>query len=366
MDNILYIGPYREFSGMGNAARAYIKALIKTGHNISVRPIFNVYKNYPIENTDQDIYELESNFSKKYHKVIQHCYPHQVSYNKKFDQNIAITNVDSFGQNTTTSQYLSAVDTVVVGSDFARNELKDKIQTPVIVIPEPIDCEQISQYQEINYKQDRDTFNFYCISDYIVRKNINTIMLCFSKLSAYYEHIELVIKTKSYSGSDIDIKNELEFKISEIYETLRNSNLKKPKVVIGETQTDAIYYIHNNNDCIINVAGAESFGYSVLEALAFQNNIICNKKIASAEIAASGCGLLTDTEIDICLDKDRLFPIYNTTQQFLQKPIFNSLLTQMEKAINETKEEKNIRQQKQIEKIKTYTTDRVAEMFKSI
>jgi glycosyltransferase involved in cell wall biosynthesis len=366
MDNILYIGPYREFSGAGNTSRAYIKSLIKTGHNISVRPIFNIFKNYPIESTDQDIHELESNFSKKYHKVIQHCYPHQVCYHKNFDQNIAIISVDSFGQKIATTQYLEIADKIIVGSEFAKNELKDKIQTKICVIPEPVDYDKILQYKEINYKQNKDTFNFYCIADYLTRKNIDIIVLCFSKLAAYYDNIELVIKTKSYSGSDLDTKEELEFNLSKIYEILRNANLKKPKVVIGETSTEGIYYIHNNNDCIINISGAESFGYSVLESLAFQNNIICNKKIASAEIVAGGCGLLVDTESDMCLDEDRLFPTYNTTQQFLQKPIINSLIEQMEQAITETQTDKEIRQQNQAERVKQYTVDKVSEMFNLI
>jgi hypothetical protein len=365
MDNILYIGPYREFTGVGNASRAYIKSLIKTGHNISIRPIYNIYKNYPIEDTDQDIYELESNFSKKYHKVIQHCYPHQVCYSNKFDKNIAIINVDSYGQKSGSTQYLDIMDTIVVGSNFAKNELINKTKTEIVVIPEPIDYESIENYRANNVQQNNN-FSFYCILDYVSRKNIDSILICFSKLVSYYDDIDLVIKTKSYGGNDNFVKEELEFRLGEIYEILRNANVKKPKVIIGEIQKDGLYYIHHNNSCIINVSGAESFGYSTLEAIAFQNNVICNKKISSSEIVSDNCGLLVDTETDICMDKDRLFPIYNTTLQYFQKPIMNSLLTQMEKAINETVSHKEQRQKNQIEKIKKYTTESISELLKSI
>ena len=85
MDNILYIGRYRDFSGVGNASRAYLKSLIRTGHNVSARPIYNIYKDYPENEIDDEILELETNFSKKYHKIIQHCYPHQLTYNKNFE-----------------------------------------------------------------------------------------------------------------------------------------------------------------------------------------------------------------------------------------------------------------------------------------
>jgi glycosyltransferase involved in cell wall biosynthesis len=363
MDNILYIGPYREFSGMGNASRAYLQSLIQTGHNISARPIFNIFKNYPIEDYNQEICELESNFSKKYHTIIQHCYPHQVCYDSRFDRNIGIVNIDSYNQTVSTTQYLDVLDTVVVGSNFARNEL-GKIKTRVVVIPEPINLEAITEYKNSNPQQNKNTFNFYCIMDYLSRKNLDTILLCFSKLAAYHNDIELVIKTKAHSGYDNIVKDELEFKLSQIYETLRNAGLKKPKVIIGETKLEGMYYIHHNNDCIINVSSAESFGYSVLEALAFGNNIICNKKIASAELVADDCGLLVDTETDMCLDKDRIYPIYNTINNYWQKPLCNSLLSQMNAAIYETPSEKQARQNNQIRKIEEYTIEKISEMFK--
>ena len=112
MDNILYIGPYREFSVMGNAARQYIKALVASGDNISIRPSYNIFKPFPKEEIRNEILELESNFSKSYHKVIQHCYPHQVVLDKRFQQNICITHLESMGSNQTIAQYLNIMDKI--------------------------------------------------------------------------------------------------------------------------------------------------------------------------------------------------------------------------------------------------------------
>lgn len=363
MENILYIGPYREFSGMGNAARQYIRALINTGNNICIRPIYNMFQPYPEEEIGHDILELEANFSKRYHKVIQHCYPHQLCYDSKFDQNIGIIHLESSLYNGSLSNYINIMDNIIVGSNFVKNTLLEKnhsISNKIHVIPEPIDLEVVKNYKNNNKsKKDTNLYSFYVLADFIKRKNIEDILLAFLILSDKYENIELVIKTKSHSSASPLLEQTVEYEFEKIYNVARKNYSKKPQVLIGDIKYDGIKYIHHNNDCIINISSGESFGYSVLEAMAFNNNTIVTNNTALSELT-DGTGHVVESDVIMCVDNDRLFSIYNTIDQQWRKPIFLSLISKMSKAILESQSVSKERISKQNDLIQNYTVEAVS------
>lgn len=368
MDNILYIGPYREFSGMGNASRAYLKALYRSGHNISIRPIYNIYKKYPEEDIDDELLELETNFSKKYHTVIQHSYPHHFCFNSNFDKHIGIVHFDSFGYKSNVVQYLKTMDKVIVGSKFVANQIRGFIDMNVSIIPEPIDIEEIENYRNNNKKKEKNTYSFYCIGDWVSRKNFEKIIFAFLRLSAKYENIDLVIKTKSFLGSDDEIKNKIEYTLSNLYSLFKNKPSKKPKIIIGQLNKNNIYYINHNNDCLINLPGGESFGYSSLEAISFNNNIIIGSRSAAYEFCnlKNTETLIVDTETSECMDDSQLFPIYNSMRQYWDSPIEKSIIENMEKAINETEEERLKRTEEQNSVKKFFSIENISELMKNI
>lgn len=367
MDNILYIGPYREFSGMGNAARNYIKSLILAGYNISLRPIYNTFRNYPEYELDSQIMELEDNFSKKYHKVIQHCYPHQLSYSNKFDQNIGIIHLESKNYRGCLSHHINNMDTIIVGSEFVKTSLVENndVKCNVRVVPEPIDIESINYYKTNTIsKKIENNYSFYVISDFIKRKNLDTILLAFLILSDQYDNIDLVIKTKSSGLSDID-EPTIQYEFEKIYSTLRKNIFKKPKILVGHIKYDGIRYIHYNNDCLINLSSGESFGYSVLEAMCFDNNTIVPSNTALSALVQN-TGFVVDSSDEQCLDSDRVFHIYNTIDQKWSRPSLNSLVAQMTKSINESKRDKELRINKQKNIVNNMSIEKIAETLSNI
>lgn len=368
MDNILYIGPYREFSGMGNAARQYIKALIKTGHNISIRPIYNLFKPYPITEIDNDILELESNFSKTYHKVIQHCYPHQLTFDRRFEKNIAIVHLESFGYKSLISEYTNIMDMIVVGSNFVYKSLVQSGSDPqkIRIIPEPIDLEVVNLYKQNNKQEDRKAFSFYTICDFVDRKNLDKIITAYGLAYDIDDNVELIIKLKNFSNTDIHINETVDYTLGKIYTTLRRNHIKKPKIILGNTKHDAIMYLHHNNDCFINASSGESFGYATLEAMAFNNNVIVNDKIGSSEILAEHCGLLTETKTIGCVDSDRIYYQYNTIDNNWYEPQLESLIENMYKASNETPSLKQRRIDSQNSQLNKFSTDTISQYFVNI
>jgi len=365
MDNILYVGPYREFSGMGNASRQYIKSLIRSGHNISIRPIYNIFKPYPAQDIDNEILELENNFSKSYHAVIQHCYPHQLVLDKRFNNNIGIVHLESNNYGSSIIEYLSIMDKIIVGSNITIKNLSACGMDPnkLHMIPEPIDIEPISYYKNNNQGNKNTAFSFYTIADFVDRKNLDIIIKAYSLAFDQDDGVDLVIKLKNFSDTDIHINETLDYYLAKIYNILKRKNIKKPRLIFGNTKYEGILYMHHNNDCFINCSSGESFGYSTLEAMAFNNNIIVNEKISSSEIITDNCGLLTKTKPENCNDSDRLYFHYNTIDNIWVKPELDSLIMNMYKAANENDEQKQNRIRSQNDRLQFFTLDKISDAF---
>lgn len=368
MSNILYIGPYREFSGMGNAARKYIKALLVAGHNIGIRPIFNTFKTYPENDIDYEILELESNVAKPYDIVIQHCYPHQLNYDHRFNKNIGIIHLEAMNYYEHFIDYINTMDEVIVGSNYVYKSLvhRDNLRTKIKIVPEPIDIEYLSQYQNNNISQKRNNYSFYVVADLVDRKNIYDILKAYIMLYDSGDNVDLVLKLKNYSSQDINIDQVVEYEFSKIYGKYRKNNFKKPQIVFGDTNYESLLYIHNNNDCLINISSGESFGYSALEALCFNNNVITTKNSATSELLGDYGGLLIDVNKSRCEESNRIYYMYNSHHQWWYKPDLESLMLNMDMARNESlsNKEKRINYQNSI--ISNYSINTVAKQLMTL
>lgn len=364
MDNILYLGPYREFSGMGNASRQYIKALMISGHNVSIRPIYNYYTAYPSEAIDSNLLELEKNSSKHYHKIIQHCYPHQLVYNNRFDENIGLIHLESINNTNILKDRFDMLDKIIVGSTFVKFALNNlNVKPQINVIPEPIDYKAIVEYKNNNpIEVENNNYKFYTIGNFEDRKNITTLLMSFLMFSNHYTDIDLIIKLRRVDNV-VDIQDYIEYEFEKIYTTVRKNFVKKPKLYIGNTAYDNILYMHNSNDCYINTSHGESFGYPALEAMAFNNQIITTENTGSDDIVINNCGLKIASDLVPCRDKDRIFPIYNSVYQKWYEPKIDDIVDKMAIAINESKTVKKKRIEAQISHIQNFTIEAVAEKF---
>jgi glycosyltransferase involved in cell wall biosynthesis len=372
MTNVLYIGPYREFSGMGNAARQYIKALIKAGYNICLRPVYNIYQPYPENDMSNEIVELEKNSAKKYHVCIQHSYPHQFCRYNKFDKHIGIVHIEHNSSTTELNSFLNTMDDIIVGSSLVKNSIEKynyNSNTRIHHVPEPIDIDEIKNFMQTQTHittSENKTYKFYTIGDLIKRKNLNDIMYAYLSLCKIFDNIELVIKLKNNQNNIQVLQQTIEYMFEQIYGDVQINISKKPKILFGAVRQEAIWHIHNINDCFINASSGESFGYSTLEALTFNRNIIVNDNIGSSEIVSEGCGLLSDTLEETCYDKDRIYPIYNTTRQKWRKPIIENLIQCMAMSYMETEKQKQNRIEKQNNFVINYSIENIISKLKLI
>lgn len=338
--NILYIGPYREFSGAGNAARNYIQALFEIGHDICISPIYYTSDIYPDNEISSDILALENNYLSRYDVIIQHCHPFDYVYDSRFEKNIGIYQFNSADIHPSLITRLNLMDKIVVNSAFnykalykiCRTEIADKIN----IWPELID-RKLSNRSYVEYswiKQKPRPVVFYTVGDLIERKNIHTIIKAFLYTFKDYDNVELIIKTKSHhSHNELDLINkELEYNIDKIYRCLKinKKSARQPKIMVGAFDYEYLLALHQNSNVYIDCAMSENFGYSVLEAALFGNYLIVNENSSTAEIS-NNCLLTHSMPITINDSYTTNF-IENTPERYWYEVSFESICENMLKA----------------------------------
>ena len=153
MKNILYIGPYKENTGMGRSARRYVDALgYNFDINLSIRPIyFTPYLDTGNE-SGKDYSEFEDNSSKYYDIIIQHGVPNCFEYHKNFGKNIVIADIDTFNiKHTGWVDRINLMDSVIVQSEWSKRSLQQAgLKTRVDIIPEPFDLDKFNKSYDLS------------------------------------------------------------------------------------------------------------------------------------------------------------------------------------------------------------------------
>jgi len=292
-DRILYIGPYREFSGAGNSARNYIQALYRAGYNVCISPIYLTGDVYPENEISSEILPLETNYLKKYDIVIQHCHPFDYIQDSRFDLNIGIFQFNSQDLPKILRSRLNLVDKVISNSNLNTNILRSILKnidhSKICCVPELINEELVNeQYTKYDWLKKSDPYVFYTIGDFIPRKNILTLVSAFLKTFTKEDNVQLIIKTKPHhlhNNYEILYK-ELDYEISKIYDANKTTKENSPeiKIMMGKFQYNKLLNLHFNGSCYVDISMGENFGYSVLEAALFNKDIIVNNNISSSEI----------------------------------------------------------------------------------
>lgn len=288
---ILYIGPYREFSGAGNSARNYIHALYKSGHDVCISPIYITGDIYPENEISSEILPLENNYLKNYDIIIQHCHPFEWVHRAGHALNIGIFQFNSLKLHPLLSHRLSLVDRVVVNS--VNNEtIVNRITTTknIVYCPELIDTDSLNRnfhIYEWNNKKDKP-YTFYLIGDFIDRKNFTKAISGYITAFSKNDNVQLILKTKPHytHNNENILHKEIEYELEKIFHANKLSKERAPeiKIMIGKFTYDQLLNLHYNGDCFIDISMGENFGFSTLEAAMFQKDIIVNSKSSSNEI----------------------------------------------------------------------------------
>lgn len=287
MNNILYIGPYKDSNGYGYSSRRFIDCLsCNEDINLSIRPIFynKSHTLYPL-NTDQYI-DYEQNSSKFYDAVIQHGFPDFFVYNKNFGKNIGLCQIETKNiQRSGWKDKLNLMDEIWVGSIFAKDSIVDAgCRSRIKVIPEPYD---LSKYNNDNLqpffdiKDDKKPFIFYTIGQYTEKKNIKSIILAFMLEFNKNDNVRLFIKTGDYNIDSRELENIIKYDIHQIKMISRKFDIPDIDVMTGVLKDIDILRLHKSGDCYINCVKADDGGSCAIESKLCNKIVITTKNIGS-------------------------------------------------------------------------------------
>ena len=331
MKNILFIGPYRQADGWGDASRSYIKAIASTNNNLTIHP--NYFTNN-ITDISEDISQYEQKIFDNYDVVIQKALPGCFFYNGSYKKNIAITELETSDWNRSSCiRNFNEMDEVWVPSEFERQTLlKGGVYKPIKAISQPLDIEFIKKNSSSKLplpKSISNSFKFYFIGEYIERKNINDLILAFNLAFDYDEPISLIIKTNSQGNNNPNqLRQKIEQDIIEIKKKMGTGNKFKKEIVITERLTnEQMIGLHNACDCFVNAAYGEAFCRPAAEALVLGKTPIVNKNTGMKDFINNDNGFLVNSyKTPVYLENRPLttdFDFYNSYQYWYKIDIYD-------------------------------------------
>lgn len=301
MKNILYIGPYRQNDGWGEASKDYLRAIgyacTKLGYNLISRPIYlaqNIDKNIP---EDIKIYETNKHFS-KIDTVIQKALPQAICPTRSA-KNIGLCVFEQ--RNLIHSSYIkqvfSKLNGIVVPSTIEKKELINAGLSDVYNISQPINTTEISSFIETSENDDllglntkyKHYIKFYFIGSFINRKNIMNLLIAFNNTFQHNEKALLIIKTNSMTSEQREVMTK------NITETLSIFKYRKhisDRIIIISDNMDrnTLLRLHSSCDSFVCASKGEAFCRPLAESIAFGNYPIAVDGTGAAELIDTSIG----------------------------------------------------------------------------
>jgi glycosyltransferase involved in cell wall biosynthesis len=286
--NILYIAPYRQNDGWGNASLGYLNSIIyacnEKNYSLKIHPVY--FSQEIAQNIPEYVRILESETITKFDTIIQKVLP-QAIYTDKTSSNVGINvfEVNNLTKNYGIIQPLNQLDKICVPSSIEKRALVDSgVHKPIHTISQVIPCEEIDSaisvietdnrdFVGLNTKY-KDYIKLYFIGTFIKRKNIINLIKAFRSEIMEREKVVLVIKTSHIPDEKKDsfIKS-LEKELS----TLRfHKGLGSKVLLITENISRYdILKLHYYCDIFVCPSKGEAFCRPLAESMRFGNIPIC-------------------------------------------------------------------------------------------
>ena len=332
--NGLFIGPYRQNDGWGMASRDYIKAIATQIPNLTTRPLY--YTNNIVPDIDDDIKKYESTIAKSYDVVFQKALPHSITPNKTIKKNVGLFVLETNDlSHSVCINNLNNIDEICVPSNQEAKCLKKSgVTTPVKVVSEPIDVKFYKRNKEHTIELPRETqntFKFYCVGEYVERKNLLDLVTAFYLAFKPTDNVSLILKTKR-PGLDSGPSNQYISK--EIEELKRKLNIRKHYkniVLIPDRFSDLdMVGLHNSCNCFVMPSCGESFCRPAAEGLILGKTPIVTDNTGMTDFINSENGyIINSRKHPVILNErtlDNSFDIYNA-YEYWYKPNIYSLIS---------------------------------------
>ncbi len=328
---ILFVGPYRQNDGWGNAAKEYVRALRLTGHDIIARPIYTNFQNAVNPNYQHPEFEefadLEAKKYDSYDVIIQNCLPYMLRYYGGV-KNIHLGYIETTIKYTELFLPLNMMDELWVSTSYEKSLMEmSGITKPVHAFGIPCNPEKYTKLKDEIIKSYRDQskndYYFYFIGENINRKNLTGLYSAFHTEFSPRDRAKIKIKT-GYSAHTAQQTSELiADQITRVKDLIRPFNPKgnhrdvfknREEVVCGRIPEEDILRLHLNNDCFVTASRGEGFCLPAFDGLMYGSNVIGNKN--------SGVADYTDENVSLNYDSFKSPIVWDKTDNPQNHPNF--------------------------------------------
>lgn len=293
---ILYIGPYRQGDGWGNASKQFLKALFETGHDIAARPVY-MSNNLSNEPVDRLFSQLESNNFDEYDVCIQQVLPTMFEYSGKVKKNIGMFFSETQSlQFTPWVKHCNLMDEIWVSSEQERINLgRSHVTVPIKKVNIPVDVDKFKKkYTKLPLPITGKPFIFYFIGEHVNRKNLTALVLAFHLEFGLSEQVELLIKTNQSGVSPDNLYKVVESEIHQIKQSFgiyRNVSDHRKELILTERLSDEdMCRLHNTCDCFVMPSHGEAWCIPAMDAAGFGKQPIVTGDTGTTEFINHNTG----------------------------------------------------------------------------
>jgi glycosyltransferase involved in cell wall biosynthesis len=346
MNNVLFIGPYRQADGWGEASRCYIKA-IASQENVSLST-YPIYYLDNIQNIDESISRYENNKIDHYDYLIQKGLPGNFFYNGRYKKNIALTELETsdWKHAINSINNLNSMDEIWVPSNFEKQALiKAGVTKTIKTISQPLDIELIKNTtSKIPLpKIIENSYKFYFIGEHVHRKNIQDLIIAFNLAFNFTDDVSLIIKSSVPGQDGNNSRQIIENDINNIKNSMgTKGKFKKELVICDRMSYEDVIKLHNSCDCFVMPSYGEAFCRPAAEALVLGKTPIVNKNTGMSDFINDTNGFLVKSyKTPVFLNHRPLsndYDFYNSNQSWYKIDIYD-LIEKMQYAYKNRKSE---------------------------
>jgi glycosyltransferase involved in cell wall biosynthesis len=372
MSNVLFVGPYRQNDGWGNASREYLRALRKTGCNLAARPIYlNYEQNYEELTEFEDLEEARFD----YDVIVQNCIPHQF---RRYGgvKNIGLCYFETCNiAPTPWPLCINQMDEMWVCSEWEKQTLiRSGVTSDIKVVRIPVDHTKYDkEYEEFEpLKNHKDEFKFYFLGEYIGRKDVQSLLLAYHREFRRNENVRVILKINKIGVDAHTLLNLVSQDLEGFKSNLKlypSANMYNKEIVIPTyLSEDEMYGLHKSCDCFVMPSSGEAFCMPAFDAMMFGNAPIVNKNSSMIEYL-SNTGFSVESHKTPAVVLDRPLPyLYTGKDEWYQVDVID-LQKKMREAYEQLKDgtrKEKIRSRAREVILPNYTYDAVAKQMKEL
>jgi glycosyltransferase involved in cell wall biosynthesis len=296
---VLFIGPYRQTDGWGEAAKDYVRCLETLDIDLTIKPIYMsvAFKKTTLPFEHWSV--LEQKKHKSYDFIIQNVLPNLMEYNGPA-KNIGLSYFETSNlKNSAWIRKLNIMDEIWTASKFEHYTLKQAGVKQARYLGMPIDTAKYSEQTSLNIPDLQNSFLFYYIGEYNTRKNLEALLIAFYREFHRRENTKLVIKTNKLGMDKDEITKTITDLINNVKKKLRlyfKLDEYPDCITICHRLTDSdLLKLHNTCNCFVLPSSGEAFARPAFDALALGKTPIVNKNSGMATFVTPNNGFLVES-----------------------------------------------------------------------